>query len=564
MARPLPARLPSGMSIRWDSLLVRHLAEELDETLTGARLRALRFDGAARDLLLFFRDRTLVWRLHPERGYPLSYGAVSPAETDLTLKARVRSVYAPEDERIITLELQRERGGRGPVDLIVELIGNQLNAVVVEGQERTLRHVLRRREGRRPIVVGGHYSPPPPTERVGADGSLSFDQWGRLVGGGSPEEQQRAMTKGIAWTSPLNAECFLAEDGWERWVEIARGNRPACPIVWQTERGPQPYPFALPPPSHAQDSSVPEPPVREVATVMDAFRECADEGDEGSASNPVLAIAPPLVTSLEDAIAHHERRIRRLEAELAGRDDPLTLRSIGDLILARYADIPRGADTVELVDFSGDPVTVELDPKSEAHENASRHYERAARSERAAERLPSLIEKASADRDRLSDVLAKARAGTIDSETVRAALPRTPIRKQRGDTPPSLPYRVFRSSGGLEIRVGRGARHNDDLTFRHSAPSDVWLHARHMAGAHVILRWPDAGAPPARDLEQAAGLAALHSKARTSSSVPVDWTLRKYVRKPRRAAPGSVVPERVKTVFVNPNPTLIEELSEDS
>jgi predicted ribosome quality control (RQC) complex YloA/Tae2 family protein len=120
---------------------------------------------------------------------------------------------------------------------------------------------------------------------------------------------------------------------------------------------------------------------------------------------------------------------------------------------------------------------------------------------------------------------------------------------------------VFRSSGGLEIRVGRGARHNDELTFRHSSPGDVWLHARHVGGAHVILRWPGPGNPPARDLAEAATLAALHSKARTSGSVPVDWTLRKYVRKPRKSPPGRVAVERVETLFVRPEPSLLEALA---
>jgi predicted ribosome quality control (RQC) complex YloA/Tae2 family protein len=144
-------------------------------------------------------------------------------------------------------------------------------------------------------------------------------------------------------------------------------------------------------------------------------------------------------------------------------------------------------------------------------------------------------------------------------ETLRAEVPAVPA-GARGAAAPSLPYRVYRSSGGLEIRVGRGARHNDDLTFHHSAPDDVWLHARHAAGAHVVLRWQGEDNPPARDLREAAVLAAVCSKARTSGSVPVDWTRRKYVRKPRRAPPGQVLVERVKTLFVAPDPALEERL----
>jgi len=54
-------------------------------------------------------------------------------------------------------------------------------------------------------------------------------------------------------------------------------------------------------------------------------------------------------------------------------------------------------------------------------------------------------------------------------------------------------------------------------------------------------------------LAEAATLAAWYSRARTSGSVPVAWTRRKYVRKPRKAPPGSVLPDRVETVFVKPS-----------
>jgi predicted ribosome quality control (RQC) complex YloA/Tae2 family protein len=124
-----------------------------------------------------------------------------------------------------------------------------------------------------------------------------------------------------------------------------------------------------------------------------------------------------------------------------------------------------------------------------------------------------------------------------------------------------LPYRRYRTSGGLEVRVGKGARQNDDLTFRHSSPNDVWLHAGQSAGAHVILRWDREGNPPKRDLEEAGILAALNSGARHSKTVAITWTRRKYVRKPRKAPPGTVGVERVQTLFVEPDEDLPERLA---
>ncbi|HSR42044.1 MAG TPA: NFACT RNA binding domain-containing protein, partial [Longimicrobiales bacterium] len=217
---------------------------------------------------------------------------------------------------------------------------------------------------------------------------------------------------------------------------------------------------------------------------------------------------------------------------------------------------------VVLTDFQGEEVEIELDPSLEPQENAARWYDRAARAERARERLPTMVDEARESAAEARDLLERARRGEADREEIRRLLP-DPSRPEAKRKGPALPYRSFRSTGGLEIRVGRGARHNDDLTFHHSDPDDVWLHARHAAGAHVVLRWSQEGNPPQRDLAEAAVLAANHSRARTSGSVPVDWTRRKYVRSPRKAPPGTVIPDRVQTVFVEPDPGLTERLADD-
>jgi predicted ribosome quality control (RQC) complex YloA/Tae2 family protein len=146
-------------------------------------------------------------------------------------------------------------------------------------------------------------------------------------------------------------------------------------------------------------------------------------------------------------------------------------------------------------------------------------------------------------------------------EDVAGLIPPPSRRKQRPGAGPALPYRRYRTSGGLEVRVGRGSRANDNLTLHHSSPEDIWMHARDVAGAHVVLRWGRREEnPPARDIAEAATLAALRSRARTSGTVPVDWTRRKYVRKPRKAPPGLVTLERAQTVFVAPDAGLEERL----
>lgn len=550
---PGPAYL-HWMSIRWDSLLVRHLARELDERLAGRRLRAIRLDGRARDLVLLFRDAALVWRLHPTRSTVLLRPATRPSEGDHPLKARLRRVHAAPDERIVTFELIGERRGVGPIEVIVELIGNKLNAIVVEGEARTTRHVLVRRTGARPIEVGRAYAGPQPTARLGVDGDLSLERWKELLSRIPPSDRPRELVRLVAWSSRLNAEALLEpslEDGYREWRRFVDEPDAGHAVVLETERGMQPYPFPLG-----------DRPVHDTDSLIEAFEQCSVDA-ETEGVDAQLAVPPPLLKRLEDAISYAERRLTGLQAELDDREDPDALRSVGDLILARFSELPRGAERATLTGFDGQPVEVDLHPALEPHDNAAAYYDRASRSERAAERIPALISELEARRTHLKALRAGAAEGTIDADRIRVALPASKGVVTTADAGPSLPYRTFRSSGGLEIRVGRGAKHNDDLTFRHSSPDDVWLHARHAAGAHVILRWQSEDNPPARDLAQAGTLAALHSKARTSASVPVDWTRRKYVRKPRGSAPGAVVPDRVRTIFVRPDEKLRDALNDE-
>jgi hypothetical protein len=540
------------MSMRWDTLLARHTAADLGRALHGGRLRAVRLDRLERDLTLLFEDRTLVWRLHPRRGYALVREAAAPGEDDHRLRGELRSVEAPPDERIVRLDFGGGRSGRFSV--IVELMSTQWNAVVTEGDADAVRHLLWRPAGDTRRVTGQTYEPPPPTGRSGLLGDVPLETWLSVLQPLVPKERRGALLRSFAWTSPINAQELLGgpdgdlQAGHRRWVELADPDARAEPVVLDLPSGPQPYPFPL------EGTAS-----RAAPSLLGALEACAAADADAALT---VAVAPELVERLERRVVQATRREQRLESELGGLPDPQRIRGIGDLVLARYHEIPPGAVEARLTGFDGEPVDVLLEPGEPAHAAASRYYQEAAKAERAAERLPTILEAARSERRGLETLLKRVHSGEADADEVRATLGPEPDRSASPDGGASLPYRTFRSSGGLEIRVGRGARFNDDLTFHHSAPDDVWLHSRHAAGAHVILRWRGPGRPPARDLAEAAALAALHSKARTSASVPVDWTLRKYVRKPRRSPPGQVLIEREQTVFVEPDEALLESLSD--
>jgi predicted ribosome quality control (RQC) complex YloA/Tae2 family protein len=110
----------------------------------------------------------------------------------------------------------------------------------------------------------------------------------------------------------------------------------------------------------------------------------------------------------------------------------------------------------------------------------------------------------------------------------------------------------LRTALGSRIVIGRSPLENAELTFRVARPDDLWFHARGIPGAHVILARENRLPAPEDDVRVAASLAAFYSKARAANSVPVDYTLRKHVRKRRAAPPGLVWYTHADTVAAQP------------
>jgi len=118
-----------------------------------------------------------------------------------------------------------------------------------------------------------------------------------------------------------------------------------------------------------------------------------------------------------------------------------------------------------------------------------------------------------------------------------------------------VPLRV-QSSDGFTLLIGKNSRQNEEVTFHQATANDIWLHARGVPGAHVIIK--AAGREiPRGTIEQAASLAAYYSQARGSTTAPVDYTLQRYVRHIKGGGPGMVIYERERTIYAVPeNPDL--------
>jgi len=277
-----------------------------------------------------------------------------------------------------------------------------------------------------------------------------------------------------------------------------------------------------------------------------------------------------------------DRTISALERDLAKAEAAERDRHHGELLKTVIGRVPRGATEVAISDWErgGEPTVVALSPELDVVANMERCFKRYRKYANAQAGIEQRLLEAMTTRDQITAIIARCdaldsgfdgppenRAVGLDGVERDLHTIAQPRAKQappgRKDAAPALPYRRFVSRDGVEILVGKGARDNDRLTFQVARGHDVWLHARDVAGSHVVIRAGGA-APSSETLIDAALLAAWNSKARGDAVIDVMWTERKHVRKAKGGAPGLVTTSATKNLAVREDPERLARLYSSS
>ncbi|HXZ04252.1 MAG TPA: NFACT family protein, partial [Ktedonobacteraceae bacterium] len=343
----------------------------------------------------------------------------------------------------------------------------------------------------------------------------------------------------------------------------------------------KPLPVAFAPYVLEQYAEVPGMRIRESASInilVDEFYAGAEWRDA------MESVRNPLKKVLQAQLERCRRKSELLQQELTVSEDANRYRLHAELLLAYQQEVKQGQNNVVLPNFFEDEqnqvdVTIPLDPRFDAVGNANRLFHKYHKLRRALSLVPEQIEKNALEQAEIEQLLADlmladtpAEVALVKAEVQSAGYirgaknarshmnaPRKQSHKSKGGkqqktkpVPPGggVPLHV-QSHDGFTILIGKNSRQNEEVTFRQASAQDMWLHARGVPGAHVIVK---AGGRdiPLRTLEQAAGLAAYYSQARESTSVPVDYTLQRYVRHMKGGGPGMVLYEREKTLYAEP------------
>lgn len=261
------------------------------------------------------------------------------------------------------------------------------------------------------------------------------------------------------------------------------------------------------------------------------------------------------------------KRIANQKNELKDCEKKEEMKLKGDLLSANIYRIQKGDQKAVLENFydeSCPKIEIKLDSRLTPSQNAQKYYSEYRKSLTAEKKLAEQIALGEEELkyiDSVFDSLTRANTENEVNELRLELAEQGYIRAVRlkGKPPKSNPPFEYLSGDGYTILLGRNNKQNDKLTLKTAAKTDIWLHTHNIPGSHAIIV-TNGETPPISTIEEAAVIAAVNSKAKDSSQVPVDYCPVKFVKKPVGAKPGMVIFTNNKTLYVTPDKELEERL----
>ncbi len=223
-----------------------------------------------------------------------------------------------------------------------------------------------------------------------------------------------------------------------------------------------------------------------------------------------------------------------------------------DLLMANLHAIKSGTEKVSLQDFYQENHLIEIKLKRDLspQKNAEVFYRKSKNQQQELDRLKQSIETKQKEIEKIKEQIQKLE-NTEDLKGIRNLSTSFGLDAANEKQAGPLPYHEFEFQG-FKIWVGRNAQSNDTLTLKHSYKEDLWLHAKDVAGSHVLIKHKAGKDFPKEVIERAAQLAAYNSKRKTESLCPVSVTQKKFVRKRKGDPAGTVIVEREEVIMVEP------------
>jgi predicted ribosome quality control (RQC) complex YloA/Tae2 family protein len=568
-------------SMSFDGLFTKAMVDELTRTLKGGRINKVH-QPYKNEVILTIRangvNQKLLFSAHP------SYARVqltneaydNPSEPPMfcmLLRKHIEGyiledVYQVENDRMIIFEIKgrNEIGDVSYKQLIIEIMGRHSNIVLVDKTRNiildSVKHVSFAVNSHRAILPGQTYIYPPEQNKQNPF-MVDTDEILRRIDFNSGKLDKQ-IVEHFAGTSPLFAKEVIFQSGIANRATIPTAflelierikSGELVPSIMSTDNKEVFYLFPL---QHIKG---------EVKT-FSTLSEMLDRFYFGKAERDrVKQQGNDIERLIINEKEKNEKKIEKLESTLREAEKADQLQRFGELLTANLYAAKKGMKEIEVIDYydeMGGTVAIALDPRKTPSENAQKYFSKYQKAKNSVSIVIEQIEKAREEVLYFENLLQQVQsASPKDIQEIREELVEGGYIRDRqkrnakkiSNAKPILDH--YLSSDGTEMIVGKNNKQNDYLTNKLAARDEIWLHTKDIPGSHVVIRSKE---PSEATVHEAAKLAAYFSKARNSSSVPVDYTKVRYVKKPSGAKPGFVIYDNQQTVYVTPEEELVLKL----
>ena len=557
----------------FDGITVACMAHELNKRLLGGRISKIA-QPESDELFLTVKTQkeSLRLLLSASASLPLVYLTETNKPSPLTAPnfcmllrkhingGRILSVTQPSMERILRFEIEHldEMGDLCRKYLVIELMGKHSNIIFCTGTEKiidSIKHVSAQISSVREVLPGREYFIPDTQEKSNpldiAEASFT------MLIKGKESKLSKALYTSLTGLSPLAAEeiCQQASLDSDRAANSYETDE-LIHLYRTLDHFLEPIRTGIYKPTIYYDGNAPiEFSCLPLTLYKDNRKEHFDTVSQMleryyAEKNTLTRIRQKstdlrriVQTALERNVKKYDLQAKQLK-DTEKRDK---YRIYGELINTYGYSVVPGSKSFEAVNYyTGENMTIPLDPQIPIQENAKKYFDKYGKLKRTCEAVTTLLAETGAEIEHLKSIQTALDIALKEEDLVQIKeelIASGYIRKRpSGSKKPKITSRPFHyiSSDGYHMYVGKNNLQNDELTFQLAKGNDWWFHAKGAPGSHVIVQ-TGGDELPDRTFEEAARLAAYYSSNRQAEKIEIDYVEKKHVKKPNTARPGFVV-----------------------
>ncbi|MGG0718890.1 NFACT RNA binding domain-containing protein [Robertmurraya massiliosenegalensis] len=557
----------------FDGVFTRAITHEFSSLLKGGRINKIH-QPFKNEIVLIIRangkNHKLLISVHPSyaRAQLTNESYENPNEPPMfcMLLRKHLEGFILEDihqvgmDRIIVFDVKgrNEIGDISSKQLIVEIMGRHSNIILVDKTRNmildSIKHISYAVNSHRAIMPGQEYIAPPVQNKENPLEATEEDILRKLDFNAGKLDKQ--LVEQFAGISPLLAKEIVFHAGIANRATIPKAFVEVLskieeyryePAITMKDKKEFFYLFPL---EHLNGES----------KSYDSLSDLLDRYYFGKADRDrVKQQATDLERFILNEKDKNEKKIKKLQATIDEAKNASQHQLYGELLTANLYALEKGMKEIEVINYydeNSGTVMIPLNPQKTPSENAQRFFTRYQKAKTALVMASEQLEKAKEEVAYFDSLLQQVETAStkdiseIREELIEGGYLRDRQKKGNKNSKNAKPIlEKYTSTDGTEILVGKNNKQNDYLTNKVAGKDEIWLHTKDIPGSHVVIRSAN---PSKETILEAAQLSAYFSKARSSSSVPVDFTQIRHVKKPSGAKPGYVIYDNQQTVYVTP------------